>query len=156
MLQYRGELVQKLSGFTGTLKIRIRNNLNQSYTGTVVVNKGLSRRLNSPVVAELRRILLKLHPTDPDPLSAVKSDVTVCCKGDTASPIVLRYLEVLRHIRVEVVLPEEQHPLRDLEVEGKSNHCSMSNGLPVQNRQRPGSTDADWADVGVRRLTAVI
>ena len=52
-------------------------------------------------------------------LAASTVDVEVAVEGDRL--VVLRGLEVLRHVRVEVVLPGEPAPLGDLAVEREAD-----------------------------------
>src|SRR5680860_1144606 len=64
----------------------------------------------------LARVPLHVGPLDLDPERlAVDVDVHPALERDRL--VVLGCLEVLRHVRVEVVLPGEPAPLRDLAVE---------------------------------------
>ena len=61
-------------------------------------------------------------------------DVGPAVEGDRL--VVLRGLEVLRHVRVEVVLPREPAPLGDLAVQRQADPDRRLDGLAVDHRQR--------------------
>jgi hypothetical protein len=63
--------------------------------------------------------------------------------------VVLGGLEVLGHVRVEVVLPGEAGPWRDLAVEGEPDPDGRLDGLLVDDRQGTRQAEADRADLGV-------
>src|SRR5690606_19202867 len=65
--------------------------------------------------------------------------------------VVLRDLEVLRHVRIEVVLPCEPAPLRDLAVQRQPDANRRLHGRPVEHRQRSRQAQAHRAHLGVRR-----
>ncbi len=71
--------------------------------------------------------------------------MTVHAEGDGA----LRGLEVLGHIRIEVVLAVEHRVLLDLAVGGEAGLDDALDGLFVGNRQRARQAQAHGADVGV-------
>ncbi len=63
--------------------------------------------------------------------------------------VVLRDLVVLRHVRIEVVLPREAAPRRDLAPQGQADpHCRLDRAL-IQDRQRAGQAQADGAHLRV-------
>ena len=63
--------------------------------------------------------------------------------------VVLRGLEVLRHVRVEVVLPREPAPLGDLAVQRQPDPDRRLDGLAVDDRHRARQPEAHRADLGV-------
>jgi hypothetical protein len=74
-------------------------------------------------------------------------DVEPAVEGDRL--VVLRGLEVLRHVRVEVVLPREPAPLGDLAVQRQADADGRLDAFRVEHRQRAGQAQADRADLGV-------
>ena len=76
-----------------------------------------------------------------------RHDVHVAVEADRL--VVLRGLEVLRHVRVEVVLPREPAPLRDLAVQRQPDPDRRLDGLAVDDRHRAGQAEAGRADLGV-------
>ena len=78
---------------------------------------------------------------------AVDLDVEVAVRAQRL--VVLGDLEVLRHVRVEVVLPGEPAPARDLAVQGQADPDRVLDRRPVHHRQRAGQAQADRADLGV-------
>src|SRR6188472_3860549 len=63
--------------------------------------------------------------------------------------VVLRHLVVLRHVRIEVVLPVE-HARLDGAAERHAEAHRQLDRLLVEHRQRPGQTEAHRTYVGVR------
>ena len=84
---------------------------------------------------------------------AVDLDVEAAVVADRL--VVLRGLVILRHVRVEVVLPGHAAPLGDLAVEGQTDADGRLDGVAVDGRHRSGKTQADRADVGVGILLGV-
>src|SRR3989338_9438327 len=93
------------------------------------------------------RILLHLHPRYAD-----------CSSADFAAPLgchghlVLGYLEVLAHVRVEVALPREEHFLRERAVQREANLYRRIHCRGVQNRLAAGHAKAILTREGVRLL----
>ncbi len=70
--------------------------------------------------------------------------------------VVLGGLEVLRHVRVEVVLPGHAAPLRDLAVERKPEADRRFDGFAVDDRQGAGQPQTHGTGVGVRLVTELV
>jgi hypothetical protein len=88
-------------------------------------------------VGELAGVLFHVHAFDVDPVAgAVDLDVEKAVETDRL--VVLRGLEVLRHVGVEVVLAGEPAPLRDRTVERQADADHRLDRLTVQHRQRAG------------------
>jgi hypothetical protein len=102
----------------------------------------------------LAGVLLHVRALDLDPEGLAvapivgQSDVHEALEADRL--VVLGGLEVLRHVRVEVVLPREAAPLRDLAVEREPDPDRGLDGLAVHRRHRAGQPEAGRADVRVR------
>jgi hypothetical protein len=70
-------------------------------------------------------------------VAVVELDVEPAVEGDRL--VVLRRLEVLRHVRVEVVLPREPAPLGDRAVEREADPDRGLQRLPLSTGSAPGS-----------------
>ncbi len=81
----------------------------------------------------------------------VPVDLDVEVTGDADRQVVLADLEVLRHVRVEVVLPVEQRVRCDLAVEREADPHDVLDRLLVRNRERSRVAEAHGAHVRVRR-----
>ena len=68
---------------------------------------------------------------------------------DAERHVVLRYLVILRHVRIEVVLAVELREGRDLGAEGEPGFDEELDCDPVGNWQRARKSQADGTDVGV-------
>ncbi len=126
--------------------------------GPVVVDE----RVGGPVdpaggpahVQRLTGVLLQVHTLDADP-HPLRLGVTLVHQHvepavDAQRLVVLGDLEVLGHVRVEVVLPREPAPLRDRAVQRQPDpDGELDRGLG-RYRQRTGQAEADRADVRVR------
>ena len=96
----------------------------------------------------LAGVLLHVRALDLDAEGlAVHVDVHEALEADRL--VVLGGLEVLRHVRVEVVLPGEAAPLGDLAVEREPDPDRGLDRLAVHRRHRAGQPEAGRADVGV-------
>ena len=101
-------------------------------------------------VAPSRELVESLRATldlDPVDRAVVELDVEVALERDRL--VVLRGLEVLRHVRVEVVLAGEPAPLRDLAVEHEPDADRRLHGHRVDDRQGTGQTQTHRAGLGV-------
>ena len=99
-------------------------------------------------VQRLAGVLLQVHPLDADPHGLVRyRDVQVSVGAQRF--VVLGDLEVLRHVRVKVVLPGEPAPGRDRAVQGQPDPDRVLDRHPVHHRQRAGQAQADRADLAV-------
>ena len=106
-------------------------------------------------VGELAGVLLHVRALDLDPERAavIQWDVEVAAECDRL--VILGDLVVLRLIRVEVVLPGEPAPGRDLTVQRQPDPDGGFDGGRVEHRQRAGQTQADRARLGVGLRTEV-
>src|SRR4029077_18231631 len=65
---------------------------------------------------------------------------------------VLRDLVALGQVRIKIIFAREARVLVHSAVDGQSGAHGHFNGALVENGQRAGKTEADGADVGVRRI----
>ena len=99
-----------------------------------------SQALRLGLAERTRRTLGGTAPRD------LQIQMPVHAEGDGA----LRGLEVLGHIRIEVVLPVEHAVLHDLAVRSQARFHDGADSLAVGHRQRAGQAQAHRAHVGVR------
>ena len=93
------------------------------------------------LVDQLRGVLLHVHAVD-----AHVAEMARRGKRD----VVLADLVALRQVGIEVVLPVEDRPRRDLALEGHRDHQREVHRLRVRDRQRARVAEADRAGVRVR------
>ena len=119
------------------------DDLDERDAGAVVVDQRVVGAVDAAGraadVQRLAGVLLHVGALDLDAeglRSVVTGDLDVgpAVEGDRL--VVLRGLEVLRHVRVEVVLPGEAAPLRDLAVEREADPDRGLDGLAVDDRHR--------------------
>ena len=131
---------------------RAGDDLDEGDAGAVVVDQGVVGAVDAtrgPTdVRGLPGVLLHVRALD---LHAeglpVDLDVHVPVEGDGL--VVLAGLEVLRHVRVEVVLPGEAAPLGDVAVQREADADRGLDRLAVDHRHRAGQAQAGRAHVGV-------
>src|SRR5690606_16084453 len=99
-------------------------------------------------VQGLAGVLLQVHPLDPYP-DRLAVDVHVQPPVDAERLVVLADLEVLRHVRVEVVLPGEPAPARDAAVEREPDPDGRLDRGAVGDGQATGQTQAYRTDLAV-------
>ena len=143
VLQDEAQLVQEEPGLLRAGDVRLRHDLHQGHPRPVVVDEGVQSVGDVPAdVHQLRRVLLQVDPGYPDG-PAVQEQVASLSQGD----VVLGYLEVLGHIRVEVVLPGDpdlgEHPA----VEGLCDLDAVLHRPPVHLGLGAGEAEADGARV---------
>ena len=103
----------------------------------------------APDVEGLSGVLLHVRALDLDAERlSVELDLGPAVVGDRL--VVLRGLEVLRHVRVEVVLAREPAPGGDLAVERQADADGRLDGGGVDDRKRAGEPQADRAHLRVR------
>ena len=133
---------------------RLGHDLDQRDTRPVVVDQrvvGAVDPAGGPAhVQRLAGVLLQVHALDADPDDPVR-DGHVQPAVRAQRLVVLGDLEVLRHVRVEVVLPREPAPGRDPAVQGQADPDRVLDRQPVDHRQRAGQAQADRAHLAVRR-----
>ena len=132
---------------------RLGDDLDQGDAGAVVVDERVVRTVDAAGgaadVQRLAGVLLHVGALDLDPEGlAVDIDVGPALEGDRL--VVLGGLEVLRHVRVEVVLPREPAPLRDLAVQRQADPDRRLHRLAVDHRHRARQAQAGRAGLGVR------
>ena len=132
---------------------RLGDDLDQRDAGAVVVDERVLRTVDAAGratdVQRLAGVLLHVRALDLDAEGlAVHLDVGPALEGDRL--VVLGGLEVLRHVRVEVVLPREPAPLRDLAVQREADPDRRLHRLAVDHRHRAGQAQAGRAGLGVR------
>ena len=132
---------------------RLGDDLDQRDAGAVVIGQ----RSGSPSdpagvaaqVGQLAGVLLHVGALDlhPEGAAVIQRDIEVAIDGDRL--VVLRDLVVLRLVRVEVVLPREPAPRRDLAVEREPDSDRRLDGGLVEHRQRTRQAEAHRAHPGV-------
>ena len=100
-------------------------------------------------VGELAGVLFHVRAFDGDPEGAavLQGNVEVAVERDRL--VVLGDLIILRLIRVEVVLPGEPAPRRDLAVQRQADPDGRLHGRLVEGGQRAGQAQAHRAHLGV-------
>ena len=135
---------------------RLGDDLDERDAGAVVVDERVVGAVDATGraadVQRLAGVLLHVGALDVDahglrPVGALDDDVGPALEGDRL--VVLRRLEVLRHVRVEVVLPGEPAPLRDLAVERQPDPDRRLHRDRVDDGHRPGQPQAGRAGLGV-------
>ena len=141
------ELVDVGLGLLRVANVGATHDLDQGDAGAVVVDE----RVVGPVDAAaatgmgvLAGVLLDVGPLDADARAVGEVEPAV----DVDGPVELGDLVVLRHVRVEVVLPGEDRGL-DAAVEGPAEPHGQLDHLVVEHRQRAREAQAHRADVGV-------
>src|SRR6266542_2876712 len=81
------------------------------------------------------------------------STVTSCQPSVHSGSSYWEIWEVLRHVRIEVVLPREAAPRGDRAMQRQPDLDRVLHRHPVDDRQRSGQAQADRADPGVRLAT---
>ena len=132
-------------------QIRFGNDLKERNPHTVVVHiRGIGAGNSPATVDKLPRILLHMGPGDADPLHhPVNLDVQPAVLADRQ--IKLRRLEILRQIRIIVVLPVELAVVGDLGINGQSSLHTELNHLLIDYRKHSRQSQADRTDMGIRR-----
>src|SRR5665213_1129810 len=103
-------------------------------------------------VQRLSGVFLEMYALDFDPHNfALNLDVEISL--DAQRLVVLRDLEVLRHVGIEVVLASEPAPRRDRAVQGEADSDRRLNRHCIRDRQRSRQAQACRAGVRVRRRT---
>ena len=69
--------------------------------------------------------------------------------------VVLGGLIILRHVRVEVVLPGHAAPLGNVTVESQTNPNGRFDGMTVDGRHGSGQTQANRANIGIGILVSI-
>ena len=88
-------------------------------------------------VQRLAGVLLEVHPLDADP-DGLAVDLDVEPAVDAQRLVVLADLEVLRHVRVEVVLPGEPAPGRDRQLSASPMRMVASMAAWLATGRLPG------------------
>src|SRR5262249_23242599 len=132
---------------------RLGDDLDQRDPGPVVVDQRVVGAVDPPGRAAdgqgLAGVLFQVHALDADrELLAVHFDLELAV--GTQRLVVLRDLEILRHVGVEVVLPREPAPGGDRAVQRQADLDRVLDRGLVDHRQRAGQAEAYWADRGVR------
>jgi hypothetical protein len=132
---------------------RLGHDLDQRDAGPVVVDQRLGRAVDAPGraadVQRLAGVLLEVHPLDADPVR-LALDLDVDEALDAQRLVVLRGLEVLRHVGVEVVLPRHPAPRRRCRSSARGRCGWSPRCRRGWHRQRARQAQADRADLGVR------
>ncbi len=132
---------------------RLGDDLDERDAGPVVVDEGVVRPVDpSGRAADMGRlagVLLHVGALDehPEDRPVVQLDVQPAVARDRL--VILAGLEVLGHVRVEVVLPREAAPRRDLAVERQPDPDRRLDPHLVDHRQRSRQPEAHRAHLGV-------
>src|SRR5690606_30523218 len=133
---------------------RPRHDLDQRDARTVVVDERVLRAVDAARgtadVRVLARVLLHVRALDLDAehRTVLELDVDPPVVGDRL--VVLRGLEVLRDVRVEVVLPGEPAALRDGAVQRQADADRVLHGLAVDDGQGAREPEAHRGHLRVR------
>ena len=131
---------------------RLGDDLDQRDAGTVVVDERVIGAVDAPALTDVRvlaGVLLEVHPLDTDPVGAASElDVEVAVNAERL--VILRDLEVLRHVRVEVVLPGEPAPRGDRAIQRQADADGRLDRGLVGDGQRARQAETHRADLGVR------
>src|SRR5215472_4321263 len=132
---------------------RLGDDLHQRDAGPVVVDERVLGALDTAgsaaYVQRLAGVLLQVHPLDADP-DRLAADEHIQVAVGAQRLVVLGDLEVLRHVRVEVVLPGEPAPARDRAVQSEPDLDRVLDGQLVHHRQRAWQAETDRAGLAVR------
>ena len=133
------QLVDVLAGLLGAGDVRAADDLHQRHARPVVVDERIVTAVDAPSgapdVGGLARVLLHVGPLDADPLSRRQLQPSV----DVERLVVLRDLVVLRHVRVEVVLPVEQARPDARSAERAPMRIASSTARRLRTGSEPGS-----------------
>ncbi len=138
------QLLEELPRLCGAGEIGFGDDLRQGYARAVVVHE--RRQVADPL--RLPRILFHMDPGYPDGLLAV--EIVDAAFSDRV--VVLRYLDALGHVRVEVGLPGEPGGVVDPASEHLREHDPVLQDLPVQDGPRSRHAQACGADMGIGSL----
>ncbi len=94
-------------------------------------------------------VFFEVDPLDAD-ADDIAADLDIQPAVNAERLVVLRDLVVLRHVRIEVVLPREPAPARDRAVQRQADPDRVLDRGPVDHRQRTWQAEADRADRSVR------
>ena len=147
-LEDRSQLAHVRPGLLRAANVRVAHDLHQRDAGAVVVDERVRRVVDPATSADvlgLAGVLFHVGALDADP-GAVDLHPTL----DADRRVVLADLVVLRHVRVEVVLPVEDRLRWHVEVHRFPESQRELHHPAVQHRQRARKTEADRADVRVR------
>src|SRR5262249_15956667 len=110
LAEVRGSLLRRAH-------VGLAHALDERYARAVEVERRVGRVVDPPRPAAVRRlagVLLHVYPRDADPPRGAVAELDVQMAADADRQVVLADLIVLRHVRIEVVLPVEQRVRRDL------------------------------------------
>src|SRR5262249_1724100 len=117
--------------------VRLRHDLDQRYAGAIQIDQRRVGRVN-----QLSGVLLEVNPAKAHPAHRA-----TCRQG----LIELRDLISLRQVGVEVVFACEDRSLVDRATRGQRGAHRQVHRMAIEHRQRAGVSEANGADVGVRR-----
>ena len=146
--QHRAKLVDVRARLLGRRDLGSAHDLHERDAGAVVVDQRVIGLVDAAATAHvhgLAGVLLEVRALDPDRRA---TDIESAVDEDRL--LVLTHLVVLRHVRVEVVLPGEDRRGRHVEVERLRESQRELDRTLVQHRQRAREPQAHRADVGVR------
>ncbi len=103
----------------------------------------------------LAHVLLQVRPGDADARYAA-AELELDDAVDSGRLVILRDLVVLRHVRVEVILPVELGVAGHRAVEQKTRERGQPQRLLVGHGQHPRQAQAHRADVGIGRRAKLV
>ena len=137
---------------------RFSDDLDEGNTGPVVVYEGVTSTGNTPVgtsdMEGFSSIFLHVSTLDLNAEGlAIGLDVEPAVIANRF--VVLGGLIILRHVRVEVVLPGHAAPLGNVTVESQTNPNGRFDGMTVDGRHGSGQTQANRANIGIGILVSI-
>ena len=132
----RAQLGDVLAGLVRGAQVGAAHDLEQRHAGTVVVDGGVAGARDAATAAHvgrLARVLFEMGPLDADLFARGELERSL----DVDGLVVLRDLEVLRHVGIEVVLPGEHRRLHRA-VEGQPRRIASSTAFWLSTGREPG------------------
>ena len=150
----RAQLLDVALRLLGAADVGPADDLEQRHAGAVVVDERVVGVVDAAAATDV--LVLPVSSSRCARVDADARAVDVEVAVDRDRRVVLRRLVVLRHVRVEVVLPVEDRPLGHVEVERLGDAQRVLDRLLVQHRQRTGQAEAHRAHVRVRLVAELV
>ena len=149
ILNGSAEFFQIRNDFIGTSHIRLRDNLNQWHTGTVVIHQGTI----CPVIMDkLSGILFHMNLMNSNVLFAPRC-LNLNAAVYTNGQIQLGNLIVLWIIRIKIIFPVKFTILVDVTIERQTHGHGIFHNLFIQHRKGTRHTGTYRTGMGVRRTS---
>ncbi len=146
----RAQPCEEFGGVGRRPQVGLRHDLDERRAAAVVVDVGLAVGIDEALVQRLAGVFLEVDAGDahaPGPAAGLELERPLARQR----PFVLRDLIALRQIGIEVVLAREDRQLVDAAAERQTRADAELDGHPIEDRERSRKTQADGADVRVRR-----